>query len=223
MSDELWTAMDRYLEERHAADDALLAAGLKAADAAGLPQIAVSPMQGKLLQVLAASVGARRILEIGALGGYSATWMARALPDDGKLVSLEREPLHAEVARENLAKAGFADKVEIWIGTALELLPKLAAAEVGPFDFTFIDADKANIPAYFDWAVKLSRPGALIVVDNVMRHGALIDPEANTPDVVGVRQFLDGLKADGRVSATTIQTVGVKGYDGFTLAMVTGA
>ncbi len=200
-----------------------LTAGLKAAAAAGLPEIAVSPMQGKLLQVLAASVGARRILEIGALGGYSATWMARGLPDDGKLISLELEPLHAEVARGNLAKAGVGDKVDIWIGAALDLLPKLAAADVGPFDFTFIDADKANIPAYFDWAVKLSRPGALILVDNVMRHGALIDPEANSPDVVGVRAFLDALKDDGRVSATTIQTVGAKGYDGFTLALVIGA
>ncbi len=222
MSEERWAAIDRYLEERHVPNDPALAEGLKASDAAGLPKIAVSATQGKLLQLLAASVGAKRILELGTLGGYSATWMARALQAGGRLISLEAEPRHAEVARGNLAKAGVDDKVEIWIGAALDLLPKVAAANLGPFDFTFIDADKANIPDYFDWAVKLSRRGSLIVVDNVIRHGAIIDPAAATPDVVGVRRFLDGLVGDSRVTATTIQTVGVKGYDGFTIALVVG-
>jgi predicted O-methyltransferase YrrM len=222
MSEVKWAAVDRYLEDRHVGDDVALAEALQGSDAAGLPKIAVSPSQGKLLQLLAASVGAQRILEVGTLGGYSAIWMARALPVGGTLISLEADPLHAEVARGNLARAGLADKVDIWIGTALDLLPKVAAADIGPIDFSFIDADKANIPDYFDWAVKLSRPGALIVVDNVIRNGAIIDPNADSPDVVGVRRFLDGLKDDRRVAATTIQTVGVKGHDGFTLAMVTG-
>jgi predicted O-methyltransferase YrrM len=218
-SDE-WTAVDRYFEDRLIGDDPALDAALKASTKAGLPQIAVSPSQGKLLHLLAMSIGATRILEVGTLGGYSAIWMARALPADGRLISIEADPRHAEVARDNLAKAGVAKKVDIWIGEALELLPKVAAAGIGPFDFAFIDADKANIPDYVDWTVKMSRPGALIVVDNVVRNGRVLDATSDDPDIIGVRQFHEMLASNDRLIATSIQTVGVKGYDGFTLAMV---
>jgi len=220
MSEELWTEVDRYFEDRLIGDDPALTAALEASEAAGLPTIAVSPSQGKLLYLLAAAIGARRILEIGTLGGYSAIWMSRALPGDGRLISLEAEARHAEVARASLARAGVGDKVDIWIGAALDLLPKVAAAGIGPFDFTFIDADKTNIPDYFDAAVRMSRPGALIAVDNVVRHGKLIDPGTNDDDVLGVRRLHDMLAEDDRVTAVSTQTVGVKGYDGFTLAMV---
>jgi predicted O-methyltransferase YrrM len=218
-SDE-WTAVDRYFEDRLIGDDPALEAALKASTKAGLPQIAVSPSQGKLLHLLAMSIGATRILEVGTLGGYSAIWMARALPADGRLISIEADPRHAEVARDNLGKAGVAKKVDIWIGEALELLPKVAAAGIGPFDFAFIDADKANIPDYVDWTVKMSRPGALIVVDNVVRNGRVLDATSDDPDIIGVRQFHEMLASNDRLIATSIQTVGVKGYDGFTLAMV---
>jgi predicted O-methyltransferase YrrM len=220
MSEEQWAAVDRYLEDRLIGDNEALNAALAASTAAGLPNIAVSASQGKLLNILAASVRAKRILEIGTLGGYSAIWMARALPAGGKLISLEAEPRHAEVARENLRAAGLGDKVDIWIGDAMELLPKVAAAGVGPFDFAFIDADKEHIPEHFDWAVKMARPGSLIVVDNIVRRGRLIDADTRDPDVLGVRRLHDNLANDDRVTAVSIQTVGAKGYDGFTLALV---
>ena len=222
MSSDEWNDVDRYFEDKLISNDTALAAALTASEAAGLPRIAVSATQGKMLNLLAASIGAERILEIGTLGGYSAIWMARALPADGRLISLEFDARHAEVARANLENAGVGDRVEIWIGAGLDLLPKVAAAGIGPFDMTFVDADKENIPEYVDWAVKMSRSGALIVVDNVVRHGAVLDGDSDDPDVIGVRRFHDMLSADDRLSATSIQTVGVKGYDGFTLAMVKG-
>ena len=223
MSLDEWTAVDHYFEHKLIGEDPALIAVLSASEAAGLPQIAVSPTHGMLLHLLAASIGAKRILEIGTLAGYSAIWMARALPAGGRLISLEADARHAEIARTNLATAAVADKVEIWIGEALNLLPKVAAADIGPFDLTFIDADKAKIPDYFDAAVGMSRAGALIVVDNVVRRGRVVEPESDDPDVVGVRQFHDRLASDDRVTATSIQTVGVKGYDGFSLAMVNHA
>jgi predicted O-methyltransferase YrrM len=185
-----------------------------------LPDIAVAPNQGKWLYLLARAMGARRILELGALGGYSTIWLGRAAPADGRVISLEIDPRHAEIARANVAQAGLAHVVEIRVGAALELLPALAAERAGPFDLTFIDADKANIPSYFDWAVRLSRTGALIIVDNVVRKGALIDPASASPEVVGVRGLHALAAADVRVSATTIQTVGAKGHDGFLFALV---
>jgi predicted O-methyltransferase YrrM len=222
VASDAWTAVDRYFEDRLIGSDPALEAALQASAKAGLPEIAVSPSQGKLLQILAASIGAKRILEVGTLGGYSAIWLARALPEGGRLISIEADPRHAEVARGNLAKAGVAKLVDIWIGEAMELLPKVAAAGIGPFDFAFIDADKANIPDYVDWTVKMSRPGALVVVDNVVRNGRVLDATSGDPDIAGVRRFHDMLASDERLTATSIQTVGVKGYDGFTLAMVKG-
>ena len=215
-----WTEIDNYLESKLIPVDPALSAAIAASQAAGLPNIAVSPSQGKLLHLLAASIGARAILEIGTFGGYSAIWMARALAEGGRLISLERSPRIAEIAKANLAEAGLTDKVEIWIGQALELLPKVGAAGLGPFDFTFIDADKAIVPEYFDWAVKLSRPGAMIVVDNIVRGGRVTDSETVNDDVLGLRRLNDELATDKRVTATAMQTVGVKGHDGFILAMV---
>jgi predicted O-methyltransferase YrrM len=219
MGSELWSAIDRYVEQHLIADDPARAAA-QASKAAGLPDIAVAPNQGKWLHLLARAIGAQRILELGALGGYSTIWLARAVPAGGRVISLEIDPRHAEVARASVAEAGLSGVVEIRVGGALDLLPALAAERSGPFDLTFIDADKANIPSYFDWAVRLSRPGALIIVDNVVRRGALIDPANATPDVVGVRRLHEAAAADARVSATTIQTVGAKGHDGFLLAFV---
>ena len=220
MSAHTWSAVDDYVEHHLIGDDPALAAVLEASHATGLPSIAVSPSQGKLLNVLARSVGAKRVLEVGTLGGYSAIWLARALGVDGRLISIEADARHAEIARSNVDRAGVADKVEIWIGAAAELLPKIAASGDGLFDFSFIDADKANIPEYVDWAVKLSRPGALILVDNVIRRGAVIEEASTDDDVLGVRRMHELLAADERVSATSIQTVGAKGYDGFTLMIV---
>ena len=220
MNPEQWTAVDRYINELLMPHDEVLEAALKASADAGLPQIQVSPAQGKLLHLLARIQGAKTILELGTLGGYSTIWLARALPANGRLITLEVEPKHAEVARANIAGAGLADKVELRLGAALDILPKLAAEKLGPFDFIFIDADKVNIPDYFSWALKLSRPGSVIIVDNVIRKGAVTDANSNDPNVQGVRRFNELVAAEPRVSATTIQTVGVKGYDGFTLALV---
>jgi predicted O-methyltransferase YrrM len=178
-------------------------------------------VQGKLLHLLARSIGARNVLEIGTLGGYSTIWLARALPDGGRLISLEADPRHAEVARANIARAGLDTRVEVRLGMALNLLPELAAEGGPPFDFVFIDADKPNNAAYFDWALKLSRPGSIIVVDNVVRDGDVIDAVSDSPTVQGVRRFLERLAVEPRVSATAIQTVGTKGYDGFAIALVT--
>lgn len=222
MNPDQWTAVDAYTTQQLSLSDEALESALRDSAAGGLPPINVAPNQGKLLQLLALAVGARRILEIGTLGGYSTIWMARALPDNGHLITLEVDPKHAAVAAANIANAGLQHKVDVWLGTALDSLPKLAEEGREPFDFVFIDADKANIPEYFRWALRLSRRGALIVIDNVIREGAIIDPESTDPSVIGVRQLNDLLAAETRVSATIIQTVGAKGYDGFTLALVVG-
>lgn len=220
MSDQLATAVDDYLMPRLAAQDAALEAALQASTDGGLPDISVSANQGKLLQVLARSVGATRVLEVGTLGGYSTIWMARALPESGRLVTLEADPHHAEVAQANLARAGVADRVDLRVGKAIDSLPKLAEENAGPFDLTFIDADKPSIPAYFDWALRLSRPGSLIVVDNVVRRGKLADPESEDPAVIGCQQLMEKLKDEPRVAAAVVQTVGAKGHDGFALITV---
>ncbi|MGA2499052.1 MAG: O-methyltransferase, partial [Tepidisphaeraceae bacterium] len=199
-----------------------LDAALAASAAAGLPAISVAPNQGKLLQLLAQLAGARNILEIGTLGAYSTSWLARALPAGGRLITLEADRKHARVARANVARAGLAGVVELRLGQALKTLPKLAAEGCGPFDLIFIDADKANIPDYFTWALKLSRRGSLIVVDNVIRKGAVINAASRDPSIQGVRRFNEMLAAEPRVSATAIQTVGSKGYDGLALVLVAG-
>lgn len=220
MTRENWAAVDRYIADLLVPADAALDNALRASDAAGLPAIQVSPTEGKLLHLLARSVQARRILEIGTLGGYSAIWLARALEPEGRLVTLEENPRHAEVARANLAEARLADRVEVRVGRALDTLPVLVAEQVVPFDFVFIDADKPNTPEYFAWALRLSRPGGMIVVDNVVREGAVVDAESRDASVQGVRRLIERLAAEPRVAATVVQTVGTKGYDGFALAIV---
>jgi len=222
MSEALWTEVDRYLTDTMVAEDPALIAAAVSSAAAGLPAIAVSPPQGKLLWMLARAVQARRVLEIGTLGGYSTIWLARALAPGGRVVTLESEPKHAEVARANVGRAGIAERVEVRLGRALDTLPKLAAEGGDPFDFTFIDADKPNIPDYFRHAIALSRPGSLILVDNVVREGKVIEAGSDDAAVQGVRRFNDLLARERRASATTIQTVGSKGYDGWTLAIVEG-
>ena len=221
-SSDLWNTVDEYFGQTVAPSDPALDAALAASDAAGLPQIAVSPPQGKLLQLLARIRGARSILEIGTLGGYSTICLARALPEGGRLISLEFSPKHAEVARGNISAAGLAELVEVRVGAALESLPKLQAEGVGPFDLVFIDADKANNPHYVRWALELSRPGTLIIVDNVVRGGRVGDPANQDADVLGTRAALELIAAEPRLDGTAVQTVGVKGYDGFALALVTG-
>ena len=223
MTQELWTSVDRYLSGVVAPADAALTAALESSTKAGLPEIQVSTVQGKLLHILAKTQGARRVLEIGTLGGYSTIWLARALPSDGRLVSLEADPKHAEVARANVVRAGLEKVVDIRLGRALELLPRIAAEDGGPFDLIFIDADKPSIPEYFAWALKLSTKGTLILVDNVVREGAVIDPKSEDANVQGVRRFFDLLAAEKRVTATAIQTVGAKGYDGLAIVLVTSA
>lgn len=222
MTQEIWSAVDAYITDLFAPTDDALNAALRASEAAGLPAINVSPPQGKLLQVLAKAVGARAILEIGTLGGYSTIWLARALPPDGRLVTLEADPKHAEIARANIARAGLSAKVDLRLGRALDTLPRLAAERCGPFDFIFIDADKPNYAEYFAWALKLSRKGTLIIGDNVIRRGAVIDPtKSDDPRVPGVLKFNELVAREPRVTATIVQTVGAKGYDGFTIAVVT--
>jgi predicted O-methyltransferase YrrM len=221
MAEELWTAVDRYLDALFAPPDPALDGALKASAAAGLPAIQVSPNQGKLLLILARLQGARSILEIGTLGGYSTIWLARALPEGGRLVTLESEPKHAEVARANLARAGLAGVVELRLGPALETLPRLAAERRAPFDVIFIDADKGGYPDYLAWALRLSRRGTLIIADNVVREGRVVDAGSDDPAVQGVRRFHELLGAEPRVTATVLQTVGGKGYDGIALALVT--
>jgi predicted O-methyltransferase YrrM len=220
MSQQQWSAVDDYFTTALVERDEALDAALAASAAAGLPAIAVSPAQGKLLYLLARLVNARRILELGTLGGYSTIWLARALPPDGRLITLEYQQHHAEVARANIARAGLADLVDVRVGAALDTLPMLAQDLTDPFDLVFIDADKPNTPGYFSWSVKLTRPGGVIIVDNVVRGGAVLDAHSENPDVQGVRQLNDVMAAEPLVSATTIQTVGVKGYDGFALALV---
>jgi predicted O-methyltransferase YrrM len=221
MSQDLWTAVDGYITGLLVPADPALDAALEASAAAGLPAIGVAPNQGKLLMLLARLQGARRILEIGTLGGYSTIWLARALPPGGRLVTLEADPEYAGVARANLARAGFADVAEVRVGPAAESLPRLAEEGAGPFDVVFIDADKPSTPEYFRWALRLARRGTLIVVDNVVRDGAVIDGDSEDPAVRGIRRFNELAAAEPRVSATAIQTVGSKGYDGFALALVT--
>jgi predicted O-methyltransferase YrrM len=215
-ADERWRAVDDFITGMLVGPDPALDAALAANRAAGLPPIDVSPAQGKLLHLLARAIGARRILEIGTLGGYSTIWLGRALGPDGRVVTLEREPRHAAVAAENLARAGLAEQVDIVVGPALETLPNLD----GPFDLVFVDADKPSNAAYLAAAVRLSRPGALIVVDNVVRNGRVADPTDDDPAVVGSRRLTEALAAEPRLSATELQTVGSKGYDGFALALV---
>lgn len=222
MGQRQWTAVDRWIGERLLPPDLALEAALAASEAAGLPPIAVAPNQGKLLHLLARMVAARRILEIGTLGGYSTIWLARALPPDGRLITLEADPRHAEVAGANFLRAGLAEVVQVRVGRALDLLPQLAAEGADPFDLVFIDADKANTAAYLDWALRLTRVGGVIVADNVVREGAVIDPAARSADVRGIRRFFDALAAEPRLSATAIQTVGSKGYDGLAIALVVG-
>ena len=220
MDQDLWAAVDRYITDRLVPTDPALDAALEASAAAGLPAIHVAANQGKLLQLLVQIHGARTILEIGTLGGYSTIWMARAMPDGGRLVTLEADPKHAEVARANVARAGLEGVVDLRLGRAADTLPGLADEGIGPFDLIFIDADKPSTADYFEWALKLSRRGSLILVDNVVRKGAVVDPASDDPNVQGVRRFYDRLAAEPRVSATVIQTVGSKGYDGFAIALV---
>ncbi|MET8994160.1 O-methyltransferase [Amycolatopsis sp. NPDC004169] len=217
MTDQTWTEVDDYLAGALLAPDPVLDTALADADAAGLPQIAVAPNQGKLLNLLARMAGARTILEIGTLGGYSTIWLARALPAGGKLVTCEYEPKHAEVARANLARAGFGeDVVDIRVGAALDTLPTLT----GPFDFVFIDADKVNLANYLRASLELARPGTAIVVDNVVRQGRVADAGSTDQNVRGARELFDLLATEDRVDATAVQTVGGKGHDGFVLALV---
>jgi predicted O-methyltransferase YrrM len=220
MNQERWTAVDAYLADLLIPHDPALEGALRATADAGMPPINVAPNQGKLLHVLALALGARKILEIGTLGGYSTIWLARALPPGGRLVTLEYDPKRADVARANIARAGLADVVEVRVGPALEALPVLVAEGCGPFDLVFIDADKSNTAPYFEWALRLARRSSLIIADNVIRDGAVIDPHSADASVQGVRRFNAMLAAEPRVVATAIQTVGSKGYDGMAIAVV---
>jgi predicted O-methyltransferase YrrM len=223
MSDKHWVAVDRYITDLLVPADHVLHGVLTTAEAAHLPPISVAPNQGKLLMLLAQLRGARTILEIGTLAGYSAIWLARALPENGRLITLEADPRHAEIARANFAQAGFSDVIELRVGRALDTLPRLLAEAQGPFDLIFIDADKRNSADYFTFALKLSRPGTLIVIDNVVREGAVVNAASDDPDITGIRRLFELLAAEPRVSATAIQTVGSKGHDGLAIALVTGA
>lgn len=220
MPSDKWTAVDTYINDTLLGGDAAMEAVLQASTAADLPAIAVSPSQGRFLFILAKAIGAKRILELGTLGGYSAVWLARALPSDGRLVTVEFAARHAEVARRNFERAGVSHLIELKLGAALEVLPQLEAERRAPFDFVFIDADKVHYPEYLDWALRLTRPGGLIVADNVVREGAVIDAASEDPSVQAVRRFMDKLEANRQVASTVIQTVGVKGYDGFAIVLV---
>ncbi|MET7934044.1 O-methyltransferase [Streptomyces sp. NPDC005322] len=222
MSQARWTEVDTYFNAHLAPSDPALDAALDLSEAAGLPPHQVAPNQGKLLQLLARIQGARTVLEIGTLGGYSTIWLAGALPADGRLISLEADPGCAEVARANVAQAGLADIVEIRTGPALESLPRLAEEGHGPFDVVFIDADKPSNPDYLKWSLRLTRPGSLIIADNVVRDGEVANPDSTDPRVQGVRRFTELVAQNPRLTATAVQTVGEKGYDGFALALVTG-
>jgi len=217
----VWRQVDRYFEERIIEHDPILEQVLHENRKAGLPAIDVTPLQGKLLHLLVMMHGSRRILEIGTLGGYSTIWMARALPPDGKIVTLELEPRHAKVAEQNLILANVKDKVDIRVGPALDQLAKMKEESVEPFDLVFIDADKANISNYLRWALRFSRPGTVIICDNVVRNGEVINGMSSDPNVNGVRSFFDMLADEQRVTATAVQTVGSKGYDGFSIGIVT--
>jgi predicted O-methyltransferase YrrM len=218
--EERWDAVDAYITKELVRPEAVLDEALKSSVAAGLPEIAVSAAQGKFLHLIAKAMGARRILEIGTLGGYSTIWLGRALPEEGRLISLEFEPKHAEVARANIKRAGLDRKVEVRVGAAIDSLAVLVQEKAQPFDLIFIDADKEGYPSYLGPSLKLSRPGTLLIADNVIRKGAVIDPKSSDERVQGVRKYNAMVAADSRLSATAIQTVGSKGYDGFTMAIV---
>ena len=220
-TDALYTDVDEYIAEGLVGTDDALDAALAASEKAGLPPINVAPNQGKLLMLLAQAIGAQRILEIGTLGGYSTIWLARGLPPDGRLITLEANEDYAEVARANIARAGLADRVEVRAGRAQDTLSGLAAE--APFDLIFIDADKPGTPGYFQWAVRLARRGSLIVVDNVVREGAVLDAESGDASVAAMRRFFELAATDPRVSGTAIQTVGAKGHDGLAILLVTSA
>jgi predicted O-methyltransferase YrrM len=220
MEFEIWAAVDDYISGLLAPHDEALEAAVRASDEAGLPSIQVSPPQGKLLHLLAKATGAKQILEFGTLGGYSTIWLARALAEGGRLVTLEAEQRNAEVARENIARAGLDEVVDLRVGPALALLPNLEAEGAGPFDLTFIDADKVHTPDYFAWALDHSHSGSLIVADNVVRGGTLGEANSDDPTTAAQRRLHEEIAADPRVTATTIQTVGTKGYDGFTIALL---
>lgn len=222
MAQDLWTRVDDYISQAILGPDPVLEQALAASEAAHLPAIAVSPAQGRLLALLVQMTGARRILEIGTLGGYSGICMARALPQDGRLVTLEFDPAHAAVARANFAAAGLAERITLLEGAALDSLPKLLADGEGPFDLIFVDADKPNNPNYLEWALKLSRPGTLMVWDNVIRDGAVADAASTDPRIQATRRLFDLMAANPRLTVTALQTVGCKGYDGFALARVGG-
>ena len=221
MTQDQWTAVDSYITDQLVPSDATLDAALESSAAAGLPAIHVAPNQGKLLHVLARAIGAKRILEVGTLGGYSTIWLARALPSDGKVITLEHEPKHAKVAQANIERAGLAHLVEVRLGKAIDSLPKIAAERRGAFDLVFIDADKPGNADYFAWAVKLTRPSGLIIVDNVVREGEVINAKGDA-NAQGVRRLFEAMAKGPRVSATAVQTVGSKKWDGFAIAVVTG-
>jgi predicted O-methyltransferase YrrM len=221
VNEQHWEAVDRYFADRLIPSDPVLEMALEASAAAGLPPINVAPTQGKLLHLLVRMVNARAILEIGTLGGYSTIWLARALPPNGRLVTIELDPKHADVARANFERAGLADVIDLRVGRALDVLPRIADEELAPFDFVFIDADKPSNAAYVEWAQKLSRAGSVIVVDNVGRAGAVVDPNSTDASVQGVRRLMDMLANEPRLDATAFQTVGLKGYDGLLIAQVT--
>jgi predicted O-methyltransferase YrrM len=218
-----WARVDQYFTDLLVPPDPVLDQALAASEAAGLPAINVAPNQGKFLHLLARIQGARRILEIGTLGAYSTIWLARALPSDGRLITLESNPAHAEVARANIARAGLEGVVDVRVGRALDTLPQLASEGAGPFDMVFIDADKPSNQHYLAWALRLIRAGGLIIGDNVVRDGKVADSASHDPNVQGVRAFLDMLAADPRLDATALQTVGSKGWDGFSLAIASPA
>ena len=220
MIDEAWREVDQYLENALLPVDPILPEVLRVCSAAGLPAIQVSPLQGRFLSVVARAIGARRILEVGTLGGYSAIWLARALPPEGRLITLEVDPTHAEVARRNLGRAGLAGRAVVRLGPAIETLPRLLEEGAGPFDLTYLDADNPLSAEYFGWALRLSHPGSTIVVDNVVRHLAVAHPSGSDASEPGMRRLLERISTEPRVSATVLQTVGRKGHDGFLFAVV---
>jgi predicted O-methyltransferase YrrM len=220
MTQELWTSVDNYFSGLLVPEDTALKQTIASSAAGGLPAIQVSAVQGKLLHLLARMIPARKILEIGTLGGYSTIWMARALPDDGRVITLEADAKHAEVAQKNFERAGVESKVELRLGKALDTLPQIAAQACGPFDLIFIDANRSNMPEYFEWSLRLARPGTLIIADNVVRSGRVIEESSDDPEIEGVRRFAELASKEKRVSATALQTVGGKGYDGLALLLV---
>ena len=221
MGQDVWEAVDKFLDKMMIPHDSALEDALAAAASANLPAIQVSSVQGKFLHLLARILGARNVLEIGTLGGYSTIWMARALPEGGRIITLEADPKHADVAKKNFARAGVESKVELRLGKALDTLPHVAADGLGPFDLFFIDANKSNMPEYFEWSLKLTRKGSVIIADNVVREGAILDAKSKDADIQGIRRFLEMVGKERRVSGTALQTVSTKNYDGFAFVLVT--